>query len=183
MLGEREHVVVEAAEQEAAVPREPRDLRHVVAAADVERVRVTRPVGILDLQQGPVVAERPAVERARQGHPVVGLAPADHGAAVCARIDQAVQVAVLVAGDDDGLAADVGGEVVARIRHLALVGEVDPVALEDVLHLEFEDVLVGEDAPVGPEHAGVRVVDDGVGQDVGDGVQGCGHRCLQRAFV
>jgi len=33
------------------------------------------------------------------------------------------------------------------------VGEIDPIALEDVLHLEFEDLRVGKDVsgdPVGP---------------------------------
>ena len=174
VLGQRQHVGVEAAEQEAAVAVEAGDLGHVVRAARVEGVRVAGAVGVLDLEQGAVVAERPAVERAGQRRAVVGLAPADHRAAVRARVDQAVQFAVLVAGDHDGLTADVGGEVVAGVGQLALVGQVDPVALEDVLHLQLEDLLVGEDPPVGAVDAGFRVVDHGVGQDVGH-VSGIGY--------
>src|SRR3712207_8711121 len=46
------------------------------------------------------------------------------------------------ARDDDRLTADVGGEVVPHVRDLALVREVDPVPLEDVGHLQLEDLLV-----------------------------------------
>ena len=177
VLGQGQYVGVEAAEQEAAVAVETRHLGHVVAAVDVERLGVAGAVGVLDLEQRAVVAERPAVERTRQRHPVVGLAAADHRAAVCAGVDEAVQFAVLVPGDDDRLPADVGGEVVARVGHLALVGQVDPVALEDVLDLQFEDLLVGEDPAVGAVDAGLRVVDDGVGEDRRDVGQVLGDRC------
>ena len=61
-----------------------------------------------------------------------------------AGIGQRVELAVLAAGDDDRLAADEDGQVVVDIGDLALVREVDPVALEDVLHLELEQLLVGE---------------------------------------
>jgi len=50
-----------------------------------------------------------------------------------AGVDEAVQLPVLAPRDDDRLAADGGGEVVPRVRDLALVRQVDPVALEDVL--------------------------------------------------
>ena len=108
------------------------------------------------------------MEWARQRHPVVGLAPADHRAAMGAGIDETVQFAGLVPGDHDRLPADVGGEVVAGVGHLAFVGQVDPVALEDVLDLELEDLLVGEDPPVRAVDACLGVVDDGVGENVSD---------------
>jgi hypothetical protein len=46
------------------------------------------------------------------------------------------------------LAADVGRVVIVVVGDLAFVREVDPVALEDVLHFEFEQRLVGERAAV-----------------------------------
>ena len=94
------------------------------------------------------------------------------------------RLAALVPGDHDGLPADVGGEVVAGVGHLAFVCQVDPVALEDVLDLQFEDLLVGEDPTVGAVDAGLGVVDDGVGEDGRDVGQvlgdRCGHLCLQK---
>ena len=78
------------------------------------------------------------------------------------------RLAGLVPGDHDRLPADVGGEVVAGVGHLAFVGQVDPVALEDVLDLELEDLLVGEDPPVRAVDACLGVVDDGVGENVSD---------------
>src|SRR5690606_5463460 len=157
---ERLDVRIEAAEQETAVALETSDLPQVVAAVGVELLGVAGVAGILDLQQLSVVAECPAVEGAREGRAVVGLATAQHRTAVAARVDQAVQLAFLVAADDDGLAADVRGEVVTDVRDLALVGEVDPVALEDVLHLEFEDLLVGEDVTADLVPPGARVFDE-----------------------
>lgn len=109
---------------------------------------------------------RPAVERAGERGAVVGLAAAQHGSAVRAGVDDAVQLLVLVTGDHDGGAADVGRVVVADVRDLRLVGQVDPVPLEDVLHLELEDLLVGEDLALGADHAVLAVVDDGVVDDV-----------------
>jgi hypothetical protein len=76
-------------------------------------------------------------------------------------VDQGVQLAVLVAGDHDRLAAHGGGEVVARLGHLALVGQEQPVAFEDVLHLQLEEGRVGEHAAVAAEDAALGVVDDG----------------------
>ena len=115
------------------------------------------------------------MERAGQRRAVVRFASAEHRAPVRAGVDQAVQLAAAVAGDHHRLAADVGGEVVAGVGNLCLVGEVDPVALEDVLHLQLEDVLVGEDAAVGAIHARGLVFDDGVGEDGRGVVQGLGH--------
>ncbi len=82
---------------------------------------------------------------------------------------------LLVAGDHHRLAADVGGEVVAGVGNLRLMGEVDPVALEDVLHLQLEDFLVGENAAVGAVHTAGRVFDDGIGQDGRSVIQSVGH--------
>jgi hypothetical protein len=56
------------------------------------------------------------------------------------------------------LAAHVGGEVVVLVGDLALMGQVDPVTLEDVPHLELEDLGIGEDVPGYAEHALLGVV-------------------------
>src|SRR5260370_34198521 len=69
------------------------------------------------------------------------------------RVDEGVQLAIPVAYNKDGLADHISCEVVVLVGDLALVGEIDPVALEDVLHFEFEDLRVGKDVsgdPVGP---------------------------------
>src|SRR3954451_6446242 len=166
VLGQRADVGVEAAEQEPAVAVEPRHPDQVVRPVGVEARGVAGALGVLDLEQLAVVAERPAVEGAGERRPVVRLATAEHRPAVRAGVDQAVQLAALVPGDDDGLTADVGREVVARVRHLALVREVDPVALEDVGQLQLEELLVGEDPTVGPVDAGLAVIDDSVGENV-----------------
>lgn len=175
MLGERDDVGVEAAEEEAAVALEAGDLAQIVGALGVELFGVAGAAGILDLEQFAVVGKRPAVEWAGQGLPVIGLAPTQHRAAVRARVDEAVELALLVAGDDDGLAADGGREVVADLRDLRFVGEVHPVALEDVFHLELEQILVGEDRPVGADDAFFRDVLDGIGQGALEGLESGRH--------
>src|ERR1700731_183279 len=62
-----------------------------------------------------------------------------------AGIDEGVDLVILVARDEDRLTADVGREIVVLVRNLALVCQIDSVALEDVLYLEFEDARIGED--------------------------------------
>ncbi len=98
---QRLHVGIERPEQEAAVVLEPRDLRQVVAAVLVELLGVARALGVLHLQQLAGVREGPAVERAGEGLLVAALEPAELRAAVRTGVDQRVQLAVLVAGDDD----------------------------------------------------------------------------------
>ena len=77
---------------------------------------------------------------------------------MAARIDEGVQLAITVARDEDGLTAHIGCEVVVLVGDLALVREIDPVALEDVLHLEFKDFRVGKDVASDPVDALHRVV-------------------------
>ena len=84
--------------------------------------------------------------------------PTQHGAAMTAGIDEGVELAAAVARDKDRLAPHVGREVVIPVRDLTFMREVDPVALEDVLHLEFEDLRIREDVASDPEDATCRVV-------------------------
>ena len=173
---ERHDVRVEAAEEEAAVALEASDLDEVVAALGVELLRVAGIARVLHLEQLAGVVEGPAVERAGERGAVVGLAPAQHRAAMAARVDQAVELALLVAGDNDGLATDVGGEVVTHVGNLALMCEVNPVALEDVLHLELEELLVGKHITTNLVTTRGRVFDQCTGQGLTHIIQDFGHR-------
>src|SRR5690606_16339820 len=98
------------------------------------------------------------MERAGIGGLVAALETAEHRAAMAAGIDEGVELAILVAGDEDRLPAHLGGVVVVLLGNLAFVGEVDPVALEDVLHLQFEQALVGEHLALAAEDALLFVV-------------------------
>jgi hypothetical protein len=93
------------------------------------------------------------VEGAGEGALVGALVATQHRAAVAAGIDEGAQLAIAVARNDDELAAHPGREVVVLVRDLALVRQVDPVAFEDVLHLELKEPGIGEDVPRDTEHA------------------------------
>ena len=56
--------------------------------------------------------------------------------------------AVAVPHHDDRLAAELGGDEIARIGHLAVMADEQPGTAEDALHLQFEHVGIGVDAPV-----------------------------------
>ena len=99
------------------------------------------------------------MEGAGEGRLVAGLEACQLGAAVRAGVDEAVQLAGAVARDHHRLAADVGGVVVAVVRDLALVRQVDPVALEDVLHLELEQLRIVEGGTLDAVQAFVVVID------------------------
>ncbi len=72
-------------------------------------------------------------------------------------VQNRLELAILGPGDDYRLTTHRGGVVVARILDLALVGQENPVAFEDVLHLELEELLVGEDAAVTAVVTGFRI--------------------------
>jgi len=142
------HVVVQAAEQKTLVVGEARDFFQVVRAFLVEAFRIARVLRILHLQQLAAVVEGPAVERAGIGGLVAPLVAAQLRAAMAAGVDEGIQFAQAVARDEDGLAANVRGVVVIVVGDLAFMRQVDPVAFEDVLHLEFEQGFIGEGAAV-----------------------------------
>ena len=175
---QRLHVGVQAAKQKALVALEARHLLQVVRAFLVELHRVLGRFFVLDLEQLASVTECPAVERASEAALVAVLLSAQHRAAVGAGVDDCIELAVLAARDDDRLAANGGGEIVVDCGDLALVGQVDPVAFEDVLHLEFEQRRVGKDVAAAAVDAGVLVVLQGAVQqlfNVAVGVGGCGR--------
>nr|GEU28163.1 hypothetical protein [Tanacetum cinerariifolium] len=147
-LGERRHVRVQAAEQETPVVLEARHLFQVVRLLLVEALGIAGALRVLDLEQLAAVVEGPAVERTRIGGLVAALVAAQLGAAVGAGVDEGMEFALAVARDEHGLAAHVGGAVIVVVGQLAFVRQVDPVALEDVLHLQFEQGGIGKGAAV-----------------------------------
>ncbi|VZQ80853.1 Uncharacterised protein [Escherichia coli] len=124
----------------------------------VELHRILGGLLVLHLEQLAGVGERPAVERAREAALVAVLPTAEHRALVCAGVDNRVQLTRLVAGDDDRLATDPRGVVIVVVRNLAFVREIHPVVLEDVLHLQLEQIGVGEDVSAAAEYARLFVI-------------------------
>src|SRR5207253_11082314 len=86
--------------------------------------------------------------RADEPRRVARVDPADRRTAVGAAVEQAVDLPVLVAGDDDGTQTQAASDEVVRLRDLALVREVGPGAAEHPLHLPGEDIAVGVEAAV-----------------------------------
>ena len=65
-----------------------------------------------------------------------------------AAVEQHVHGAVAMAHHEDGLPAELGGDVVTRARHLAGVAHEQPGAPEDALHFELENIGIGVDVAV-----------------------------------
>ena len=89
---------------------------------------------------------------------MTALKAAQHSAAMAARIDECVQLTVPIARDEDRLTSHIGREIVVLVRDLALVSEIGPVALEEVLYLEFEDFRIGKDVVTDAVNAARRIV-------------------------
>src|SRR5258705_10761285 len=90
------------------------------------------------------------MERAREGARVALVIGTDLVAAMRTAIEQQIDLALLVAGHDDGLRADRLDHEVVRLRHLALVPDIDPGAVPDVLQLSFEDRGIAVERAVYP---------------------------------
>src|SRR5215475_8646168 len=138
MLLKREHIGIEAAEQEAAIVFKTRDLRQVMRAVLVEICRIPSTFWILCLEQLAGVVEGPAVEGAGVGRLIATPVAANHGTTMRARVKEGVEFAFAVPRDDNRLTADVAGDIVVVIRDLAFVSKIDPVPLPNMLHLKFE---------------------------------------------
>src|SRR5262245_42344217 len=147
MIREARAVRREAAEDEAAIARDPRHAQH-------------RKFGILRIEVGGIaVLQRDRLEPAVQviGQAVVAAAefrgmPSfrrhDHRAAVGALVVQERNPAGGIAHEQQRLASDPGGEKVPRIPDLAFVPDIDPRGAEDSLQLELEHLRVAIEAPV-----------------------------------
>src|SRR5690606_21386813 len=136
----------EAAEYEAAVVVNVLDLRHALRGLGLlEDFRV---IAALQgqRQQGAVGLEGPGVVRAAKELAGVAAGVVDHhDALVGTAVVQHAHRVVVVPHHDHGLVAHRGGEVVARIGHLAGVADIDPGVGEQVLHLELEDFFADEE--------------------------------------
>ncbi len=149
-------------------------------AVGIELHRVFGGLHVLHFQQLAGVGETPAVERASEGAFVAVLFPAQHRALVRAGVDDRVQFAALVASDHHGLAANPGGVVIVVVGNLAFVRQVHPIALEDVFHLEFEQIGVGENVAAATEYTVLLVVLNGGVQQfiqLRGFVDNCRHEC------
>ena len=70
----------------------------------------------------------------------------DQRAAMSALIVDDADLAFGVAHQHHRLLADEGGEIVARLLHLAFMADIDPGGAEDALHFEIENGGIGIDA-------------------------------------
>ena len=102
---------------------------------------------------GAVCAEAPGMIRATEE--AAGVAAGfrgDAGALVGTAVVQDMDRMVFVADHQHGLGADGGAEIVARVRDLRVMADIDPGVGEQPLHLQGEDFGVGVDVAV---HFGV----------------------------
>src|SRR5699024_6896443 len=133
-------LLVEAPEDETCEGRDTRNghesevlLHEVIAVPILER----------DSHQVTGVRVGPAVVCAAEEVGVPLLAQAHLRAAVAAPVEEGTNGAVVPSpGDEDRLPADPGLLEVARLGQLALMGEIDPRPVEDVLDLLAEDLGV-----------------------------------------
>ena len=80
--------------------------------------------------------------------------------AMAAGVEEAAQPPLAVAHHDDRLRAHHRGEEIMRARDLAFEADEQPSGAEDVLHLEIEDVGIGEDLAPHAEDAFRRAIVD-----------------------
>jgi hypothetical protein len=110
-------------------------------------------VGLLqrDRAQLAVEVKTPGVVRADQRAAGIALLIAKQlHTAMRAAVVQHVDLAVLAAHHGHWLAADLHRVVVARLGHLTLVSTVDPGLLENTVHFEVENRLIGVYAAMNP---------------------------------
>ena len=93
-------------------------------------------------RQGAGGAVRPAVVGAGEAPGGSEVVAGHSHAAVAAGVEEAAQGSVALTYQDDWVGAHVGGHEVAGAGELALVGEKQPGAAEDLLELGLVDVLV-----------------------------------------
>jgi hypothetical protein len=135
----------EAREHEAAVLADPRrtgEAELLLAEAGRAALRHRH------ADQRAVHVEGPAVIAAHEPGAVAAALVRDLGAAMGAAVEQNVDAAIVVARHDHRLAAEIGGDVVARLTHLAGMADEQPSAAEDALHLQLEDLGIGVDPAV-----------------------------------
>ena len=58
--------------------------------------------------------------------------------AMCAGINERIEPTLLVASDEDRLSTNLCGVVIVDFGQLTVMGQVNPIAFEDMLHLQFK---------------------------------------------
>ena len=160
---ERRHGIGQRAEDKTAIFTKLGDFGEVVMRP-VEIVAIAAFL-VLDADAFAGAFIAPAVEPAGDGFRVALLERRDDGAAMRTRIDEGFERAVLLAVDENRLAADMGGVIVAGVRHLAFMAQEIPQVFEAEFHLGVENTRVLEDRPVQPEFmVGLRPVVHPVGE-------------------
>jgi hypothetical protein len=94
------------------------------------------------------------------------------GAAMRAAVQEADDLTLAGAGNDHRLAPNARGEKVVVVGNLSFVAEENPVLLENVLHLELEELVVRKRGPANSEEPAFVVLR----QHSGDCFSGDGHR-------
>src|SRR6185437_9209872 len=159
MLLERRHVGREAAEDQPLIGRELRQ-RDEIMALGIESRRIIRRLALLDRDNLSGAVIGPAVIETDVEFRIPLLETADRRAFVTAGIEERADIAFCVARDDHRRAADPGRYVIMRLGELRFDGEEIPRALEDVFHLELENLRIGIDVAMYPEHALIGPVVD-----------------------
>src|SRR6516162_6789654 len=107
-----------------------------------------------------VVAVVPAVIDAHEPAGVALALGADHGAAMPAGVEQAMELALLVAAEDHRPAGDLARAKIARILQFGSVSDVDPAAAENARHFLAQDFFRDQDFAVEQKGFSLAVVDD-----------------------
>ena len=105
-----------------------------------------------------VVAVRPAVVGAPEVGGVAHLCTAHLHSPVQAHVEHRPDVAVGIAGDDEGVVEDSAHDVVAVLRDLGFVGDEQPGAAEETLLFQLEQLFVVVD--VRGDHPAPDVTED-----------------------
>lgn len=178
MLLKRQDVFVHASKQKAAIIFKARHLCKVVRAILRECRRIGAAARVFGLEERSVGLEAPAMEGADHDRLVAALAPAEFRAAMRTGVDQRIDAPIPGAGEHHGNAADPGGEKIVRFRQLAFMREIDPIVLEDMFHLQIEQLGVGKGIAPTTESAGFDIVDDRGGDTVAQGgIHGLSSLC------
>ncbi len=96
-------------------------------------------------------------------HEAAGVAVAlraHDGAAMPAGVEQAMDLAGLVAHEDHRAARDLAGAEIAGLLQLGIVPDIDPAAAEDARHLLAQDVVGDQHLAVEQERLLLAVVDN-----------------------
>ena len=84
------------------------------------------------------------MERAGVSGFVAAFVTAQLRTAVRTGIDHGIELTVFIAGNQHGLATNVGGVIVVVIGNLAFVGQENPIAFKNVFHFQIKQGLIGE---------------------------------------